>query len=91
MKYIKNILILLFIVSSVSINAMAQSDTTNKVDENGKKIGYWIITGDISKEPGYDATAKVMEGTYVRNRKNGLWIKYHKNGNIMSKEQSVTR
>jgi len=64
---------------------MAQSDTTNKVDENGKKIGYWIITGDISKETGYDATSKVMEGTYVRNRKNGLWIKYHKNGNVMSK------
>ena len=85
MRFIKNILILILTASSVSHSAMSQSDTLNALDENGKKVGYWIITGDISKETGYDATAKVQEGIYVRNRKNGVWVKYHKNGAVMSK------
>ncbi|MBM78500.1 MAG: hypothetical protein CL846_08460 [Crocinitomicaceae bacterium] len=62
------------------------SDTINKINpENGRKTGYWIITGSMSKIQGYSSESKVEEGVYVNSRKNGLWIKYWPNGNVKSK------
>tara|TARA_B100001287_G_scaffold70393_1_gene57993 strand:- start:1550 stop:2386 length:837 start_codon:yes stop_codon:yes gene_type:complete len=61
------------------------SDTINKVDPvNGRKTGYWIITGSISKEKGFGANDKVEEGKYVNSRKSGKWIKYWPNGAVRS-------
>ena len=63
----------------------AQSDTINQTNsENGRKIGYWIVLGNMSKEKGYDANAKVEEGIYNNSRKNGLWKKYWPNGKLKS-------
>ena len=62
------------------------NDTLNKVDPvNGRKVGYWIITGDISKQKGFGAEDKVEEGRYINSRKTGKWIKYWPNGSVRSK------
>lgn len=62
------------------------SDTLNKVNPvNGRKTGYWIITGSMSNVQGYSLDAKIEEGVYENSRKNGLWIKYWPNGNVKSK------
>lgn len=56
----------------------------NALDENGKKTGPWVITGNMSKQKGYDDTAKVEEGEYQRSRKVGVWKKYWPNGKLKS-------
>lgn len=56
----------------------------NQIDSNGKRQGYWIITGSMTTELGYDAKAKVEEGNYVDSRKEGLWKKYWPTGTIKS-------
>ena len=74
----------IFIVLATS-STPAQSDTINQINaDNGRKIGYWVILGDMSKEKGYDATAKVEEGVYTNSRKNGVWKKYWPNGKLKS-------
>lgn len=80
---LKNIMLLILVVFSTTLLAKAPQDI-NKLDENGRKTGYWIITGDISKEKGYEPDAKVEEGEYVSSRKTGLWKKYWKNGKLKS-------
>jgi len=85
----RNIILFCLVVVSTSVFAGTPQDI-NKLDENGKKTGYWIITGDMSKEKGYAPDAKVEEGEYVRSRKTGLWKKYWKNGKLKS-EITYTR
>ncbi len=52
----------------------------NAYDADGKKTGPWIITGDMSRQKGFDEGAKVEEGEYKKSRKVGVWIKYWPNG-----------
>ena len=86
-KTIFNILSISAIIFGTHLNSFCSfNDTINKINpENGKKIGYWIITGDISKEKGFGANDKVEEGVYNNSRKTGQWIKYWPNGAIRSK------
>jgi antitoxin component YwqK of YwqJK toxin-antitoxin module len=57
-----------------------QSDTLNRTDEEGKKQGYWIITGDMKPGKGFCDSCIYEKGRYVDDRKNGKWTKYHLNG-----------
>lgn len=78
-------LIFLLIISCSTSNCYSQSDTINqKNPDNGRKTGYWIITGNMSKLKGYDADAKVEEGIYKNSRKNGLWKRFWQNGSLKS-------
>mgnify|MGYP005988473985 CR=1 FL=1 len=52
----------------------------NKKDDQGQKQGYWVVYGKDKPKSKIPANGKVEEGTYVDNRKEGLWIKYHKDG-----------
>ncbi len=82
----KNIKIITLIVLLAFVNsflAISYQDN-NQLDEDGKKTGYWIITGSISKEKGFAPDAKVEEGEFVRSRKTGLWKKYWKTGKLRS-------
>ena len=83
---IKKSFILVFVLSiSVFGFSNVTSDTINKTNPvNGRKTGYWIVTGSMSKINGYNSEAVVEEGIYVNSRKNGLWIKYWPNGNPKS-------
>jgi len=54
-------------------------------DANGLKQGYWIIKGADKKLPGYSLDAKVEEGNYKDNLKQGIWIQYFPGGALKNK------
>ncbi len=56
----------------------------NRIDSNGKRQGYWVITGSMTTASGYSPQAVVEEGEYVDSRKEGLWKKYWPKGTIKS-------
>ena len=66
-----HILFSLLIICSFSYNCSAiNSDTLNRVDPvNGRKIGYWVITGNMSKLEGiFAATITVPEKSPLPNK-----------------------
>lgn len=77
-------LFLLFLSSALSISAFASGDQgggeVNVTDEKGRKQGKWIFLGKDRPALGYPEDGKIEEGSYVDNRKEGLWIKYHNDG-----------
>lgn len=55
------------------------ADTLNRIDKLGRRYGYWIV--DNQNEPiAMNATTKWKEGTYVKGRKEGVWINYFEDG-----------
>ncbi len=71
--------------NGISESALLEADTINQLDKDGKKSGYWILTGQMKAMPEYCPQCKVEEGVYERNRKVGLWKKYYANGWLMNK------
>ena len=74
---------------AISTDAMSQSFTykgeeVNKVDENGKKQGKWVILGKMKPSLGYAAEEVIETGNYTNSRKTGLWKKYYKGGKLKS-------
>jgi len=57
-----------------------QEEKINKKDEKGKKQGKWIYYGKDRPSEGYPKNAKVEEGIYKDDRKEGMWIRYYKDG-----------
>ena len=55
-------------------------DAPNAKNDKGQPVGMWIIWGSMKPEKGYPAEGRIEEGPYVDGRKNGTWIKYHKDG-----------
>ena len=51
----------------------------NKEDEKGRQ-GLWTIWGHMIPQKGYPEDGRIEEGGYVDGRKNGEWIKFHKDG-----------
>lgn len=72
--------LLVFIVLTIGMSMYGQ----NAVDADGKKTGFWQITGAMAKDKAYAADAIVEEGNFSRSRKEGLWKKYHTNGQLKS-------
>ncbi len=67
--------------NDVLVNGIEQEEGEfNKKDAQGRKQGHWIIFGKDRPEKGYPAEGKIEEGPYKDDRKNGQWIKYHKDG-----------
>lgn len=56
-----------------------QGGEINKSDKNGKQ-GVWIYLGKDRPELGYPVEGKIEEGTYKNSRKEGVWVKYYKDG-----------
>ncbi len=52
----------------------------NQKDKNGKRTGKWVFKGVDRPESGVAKDGKVEEGYFVNGRKEGVWIKYHKDG-----------
>jgi antitoxin component YwqK of YwqJK toxin-antitoxin module len=63
----------------------ASSDTLNRLDEQGRKQGWWRITAPVDRKPGYDTGAVVEEGCYRNDRRTGTWKGYWPNGRVKSK------
>lgn len=59
-----------------------QSDTTNRVDKNGKKQGYWVHYFNGNKKTCADSTRKKADGFYMDNKKQGKWTEYYCSGKI---------
>jgi antitoxin component YwqK of YwqJK toxin-antitoxin module len=72
-----------FMVCSLLYSEQA-NDITNSVDAEGKRIGYWIITGAIKPTQGFKPEQVIEEGAYISNKKNGLWKRYYPNGKLIS-------
>lgn len=56
---------------------IAQNDTTNQLDSNGKKTGYW--------EEYHSDSTLVRSGHYLNGRRTGQWTAYYRNGAVRSK------
>ncbi|MEY3399274.1 MAG: hypothetical protein RL220_1868 [Bacteroidota bacterium] len=56
----------------------------NRIDESGRKQGYWVVKGYMSNDPSFKADAVVEEGSFKDDRKEGLWRKFWPNGNVRS-------
>lgn len=79
----KSILILLFIVCKVGLAQsyeILNNDTINRIDEQGRRQGHWIIFGRMEKNPAYKDDQKVSEGNYIDNKKTGKWIEFFPTG-----------
>lgn len=55
-------------------------DTINVVDANNMKQGHWIYFGNMKQLPGFAPEAKVEEGEFANNRKEGVWVMYYPDG-----------
>jgi antitoxin component YwqK of YwqJK toxin-antitoxin module len=54
-------------------------DSINRKNSKGKQ-GHWIYYGKDRPESGFPLDAKVEEGYYVDDRKEGIWVKYNADG-----------
>ena len=78
----KNIFFLMLFgifVTPVAFCSDDQGGETNKSDEKGKQ-GVWIYLGKDRPDLGYPVDGKIEEGSYKDSRKEGVWVKYHKDG-----------
>ncbi len=59
-------------------------DTLNRVDELGRKQGFWKVTAPAADKPGYADGQLVEEGRYTNSKRTGAWKRYWPNGRLMS-------
>lgn len=69
--------------SFAQAGTMAQ-DTLNRVDEMGRKQGFWKVTAPSADKPGYSDGQLIEEGRYTNSKRIGLWKRYWPNGKVMS-------
>jgi antitoxin component YwqK of YwqJK toxin-antitoxin module len=62
----------------------------NLKDGNGKRSGKWVFMGIDRPNLGFPKDGKVEEGHFVKGRKEGVWIKYHKDGKTISLKGNYT-
>lgn len=60
------------------------ADTLNRLDDQGRKQGWWQITGTLAGKAEYDPDRLFEEGRYVDNRRSGTWKRYWPNGKPQS-------
>jgi len=76
--------LLLAVPASFAQANTASVDTLNRVDELGRKQGYWRFVAPATEKPGYPDGALVEEGRYTNSKRIGTWRRYWPNGNVMS-------
>lgn len=57
-----------------------QGGDINQKDSQGRKQGKWVYFGKDRPTAGFPADGKIEEGPYKDDRKEGIWIKYHNDG-----------
>lgn len=78
-------LVLLMAVRSVSAQAnTSASDTLNRLDELGRRQGWWQLQAPLPDKPAYAPGKLVEEGRYTDNKRMGTWHRYWPNGKVMS-------
>lgn len=56
----------------------------NRKDNTGLRQGYWVITGEMTGDREYAPKAKIEEGYYKNDRREGVWKKYYPSGKLRS-------
>jgi antitoxin component YwqK of YwqJK toxin-antitoxin module len=84
--FVLNSVLLLLLATSTS---WAQAvpvgqDTINRIDELGRKQGYWRIQAPLADKPDYADGQVVEEGRYTNSKRTGVWRRYWPNGQVMS-------
>lgn len=69
--------------ASAQLNTSAP-DTLNRLDEQGRKQGWWQLQAPQPGKIGYATGDLVEEGRYVDNKRTGAWRRYWPNGKIKS-------
>ncbi|MFT3884750.1 MAG: hypothetical protein QM724_04775 [Flavobacteriales bacterium] len=77
------LLLLLAGSAAAQANGMAV-DTLNRLDELGRKQGWWKVIAPAADRPGYTDGQLVEEGRYTNSKRIGLWRRYWPNGQVMS-------
>lgn len=62
----------------------ATPDTLNRLDEQGRKQGWWQLLAPMQGKTGYAEGDVVEEGRYTDNRRTGPWHRYWPNGKLKS-------
>ena len=79
------LLLLLFAVQPSWAQASSTvQDTLNRVDEMGRKQGYWKIVAPKAEKPGYTNGQLIEEGRYANSKRIGLWRSFWPNGKVKS-------
>ncbi len=78
-----SLLIMLGQSASAQANALA-TDTLNRVDELGRKQGWWQVAAPVADKPDYQAGKLIEEGSYADNKRMGTWVRYWPNGKVKS-------
>ncbi|HOP43014.1 MAG TPA: toxin-antitoxin system YwqK family antitoxin [Flavobacteriales bacterium] len=76
-------LLLLFVqagFAQASSGIVVPQDTLNRVDELGRKQGWWRIVAPAKDKPGYQDGQLVEEGQYTNSKRVGVWRSYWPNG-----------
>lgn len=85
----KGLSLAILLITSISFSnvplgdppSIAQLDTLiNRIDELGRKQGTWIYLGKDQPEKGYPEEAKIAEGPFIDDRKEGHWTMYFHDG-----------
>lgn len=85
MRYLHFILLFVCLQSQAQLKSFiisVKGDTLNRVDNNGKKQGPWVVrVEDLRGEPGYEE-----EGYFEDDKKDGVWRKYALTGDLTAIE-----
>jgi len=72
----KSFVLTVFLISLIPSSVWSQ----NKKDSDGKRTGKWVFTGKDLPNSGVPSKSIAEEGYYNKGRKEGIWIKYQKDG-----------
>lgn len=59
-------------------------DTLNRLDEQGRKQGWWQLQAPLQGKFGYVAGDVMEAGRYTDNKRTGAWRRYWPNGKVLS-------
>ena len=52
----------------------------NQKNSKGKRIGHWVYYGKDRPRSNYPSSVKIEEGNYINGYREGIWVKYYKDG-----------
>lgn len=77
----------LLLIGGSAVSAQAGTtapDTLNRLDEQGRRQGWWRLQAPIPDKPDYAPGKLVEEGRYEDNRRTGTWRRYWPEGQVRS-------
>ncbi|MBL8000485.1 MAG: toxin-antitoxin system YwqK family antitoxin [Flavobacteriales bacterium] len=87
MLSVRPFLLVLLLAGTTPVLAYRQGgavpgDTLNKVDEQGRKQGWWRVEAPKADKPGYTDGQLIEEGRYANSKRVGLWRSYWPSGKV---------